>query len=160
MNAHDLDDRGPSPDLVERIEHLLRSESYSSPLDIRLVSSGEGCALLEMEITEARTNVKGTCHGGALFTLADMAFGVAALREGPIVTVTSDLHFVRPGRRGDVVRASARQVSRTKRNGLFQISIAGSDGGIIAVGLFKGQWVSPDTPLRAGHPPSLEGHGS
>jgi acyl-CoA thioesterase len=146
MSAPEPDDHVPTPGAVERIGTLLRCGPFAKGMDIRLVSSGEGRAVLEMEITEPLTNNKGTCHGGALFTLADTAFGVAAHYGGPVVTVGSDLQFIRPGRPGDIVRASALQISRTRRTGLFQVSISISEkaAGVIAAGLFRGQWLSTD----------------
>jgi acyl-CoA thioesterase len=148
MSAPEPDDHVPTPGAVERIGTLLRCGPFAKGMDIRLVSSGEGRAVLEMEITELLTNNKGTCHGGALFTLADTAFGVAAHYGGPVVTVGSDLQFIRPGRPGDIVRASALQISRTRRTGLFQLSISISisekAAGVIAAGLFRGQWLSTD----------------
>ena len=146
MSAPEPDDHVPIPGAVERIGTLLRCGPFAKGMDIRLVSSGEGRAVLEMEITEPLTNNKGTCHGGALFTLADTAFGVAAHYGGPVVTVGSDLQFIRPGRPGDIVRASALQISRTRRTGLFQLSISISEkaAGVIAAGLFRGQWLSTD----------------
>lgn len=144
MSAPEPDDHVPTPGAVERIGTLLRCGPFAKGMDIRLVSSGEGRAVLEMEITEPLTNNKGTCHGGALFTLADTAFGVAAHYGGPVVTVGSDLQFIRPGRPGDIVRASALQISRTRRTGLFQLLISGKAAGVIAAGLFRGQWLSTD----------------
>ena len=144
MSAPEPDDHVPTPGAVERIGTLPRCGPFAKGMDIRLVSSGEGRAVLEMEITEPLTNNKGTCHGGALFTLADTAFGVAAHYGGPVVTVGSDLQFIRPGRPGDIVRASALQISRTRRTGLFQLSISEKAAGVIAAGLFRGQWLSTD----------------
>jgi acyl-CoA thioesterase len=144
MSAPEPDDHVSTPGAVERIGTLLRCGPFAKGMDIRLVSSGEGRAVLEMEITEPLTNNKGTCHGGALFTLADTAFGVAAHYGGPVVTVGSDLQFIRPGRPGDIVRASALQISRTRRTGLFQLSISEKAAGVIAAGLFRGQWLSTD----------------
>lgn len=144
MSAPEPDDHVSTPGAVERIGTLLRCGPFAKGMDIRLVSSGEGRAVLEMAITELLTNNKGTCHGGALFTLADTAFGVAAHYGGPVVTVGSDLQFIRPGRPGDIVRASALQISRTRRTGLFQLSISEKAAGVIAAGLFRGQWLSTD----------------
>lgn len=144
MSAPEPDDHVPTPGAGERIGTLLQCGPFAKGMDIRLVSSGEGRAVLEMEITEPLTNNKGTCHGGALFTLADTAFGVAAHYGGPVVTVGSDLQFIRPGRPGDIVRASALQISRTRRTGLFQLSISEKAAGVIAAGLFRGQWLSTD----------------
>lgn len=146
MSAPEPDDHVPTPGAVERIGTLLRCGPFAKGMDIRLVSSGEGRAVLEMEITEPLTNNKGTCHGGALFTLADTAFGVAAHYGGPVVTVGSDLQFIRPGRPGDIVQASALQISRTRQTGLFQLSISISEKAawVIAAGLFRGQWLSTD----------------
>ncbi len=145
MTAADEDGRNRDEAAVKRIERLLCGEPFTKALNIRLVSSGEGRAVLEMDITAGLTNDKGICHGGALFTLADVAFGAAALQDGTVVvTVGSDMHFLRPGRCGGVVRATAFLVSRTGRSGLFQVSLSDEAGGVVAAGMFKGQWLPAD----------------
>lgn len=145
MTAPQENDQNRGDAVTGRIERLLCGEPFTKALNIRLVASGEGRAVLEMDITEGLTNDKGICHGGALFTLADVAFGAAALQDGNVVvTVGSDMHFLRPGRCGGLVRATALLLSRTGRSGLFQVSLSDNTGRVIAAGMFKGQWLPAD----------------
>lgn len=130
------------PGLADRFRSLLANEPYSSNMDVRLLSIAEGEALLEMEIGAGLINIHGTCHGGAIFTLADLAFGAAGIYGGAVLTVASDLHFMRPALHGDMVRAAATQLSRTKRTGLFQVVVSEERRGVLAAGTFKGQWIA------------------
>ena len=53
----------------------------------------------------------GFAHGGAIFALADVAFGAAANagRETGVVSLTSSIEFLRPGKVGPLA-AEARVV--------------------------------------------------
>lgn len=129
-------------ELAARIERMLRGEAFTRTMNVRLVEGREGYAVLDMAVTDDLANDKGICHGGALFTFADLAFGAAALYGGRVVTADTSFHFLRPGRRGSTLRATAVQTARTRRTGLFQIVVTDQDGLTVAAGQFKGQWLA------------------
>lgn len=131
-------------EIAARIERMLRGEAFTRAMNVRLVEGREGFAVLEMEVTDDLANDKGICHGGALFTFADLAFGAAALHGGRVVTVDAGFHFLRPGRRGSTLRATATQIARTRRTGLFQIAVTDQNGETIAAGQFTGQWLAEE----------------
>jgi len=131
-------------ELADRIRLLFASNPFSAPLGIELLECDEGHASLRMPVTEACLNAHGSGHGGAIWTLADMAFGAAGYYDGQILTTASTLNFVRPAPPGVPLLARGRQLTRTRRAGHFDITIhAGesSDTTLIAFGQFSGQWL-------------------
>ena len=90
---------------------------------IRVFNASEFARLLQMEITEAsegyarvtmdcagKMNPGGVAHGGAIFSLADQAFGIAANCCGTHrVAVSVTIHYIAPAK-GKLV-AIARRVA-------------------------------------------------
>ncbi len=142
MNAPARDHYCSSPDLSERIAALLARDIYVIALNVRVVSIAPGQVEMTMKVTPGLANVHGDCHGGALFTLADLAFGAAAIYGGPVLTTGSDFNFVRPARLGTTVQASATELSRTAKSGLFQVKLSEAATGVIAIGTFRGLWIA------------------
>lgn len=134
-------DDDASARIVADIGHMLATEAFVQSMGIRLLDCGKGWARMSMTVTPAIANYHGTCHGGALFTYADLTFGAAAMYDGPIVTASSDFHFQRPARLGGVIIAEGREVSRTSRGGLFNLVLSEEGGAVVAAGLFNGRWI-------------------
>ena len=134
----------PTPPILrQQIERLFVCDTFSTQFDIRLVEAVPGRALLTMQVSEARMNAHGGCHGGALWTLADMAFGAAGYYDGPMLTVGSDLSFIRPARGGATLHATATEITRTDRTGIFHIVLTTAPddpAAIVATGMFTGRW--------------------
>lgn len=132
--------------LRARIERLLRNDVYSAQLGIRVEDTAPGYAQLSMLVVPAAMNAHGSAHGGAVWTLADMAFGAAGYYDGPILTTESNLAFVRPTPPGGRLVARAREVTRRGRSAIFHV-ILGSDpdqpDGVFATGMFGGRWTLP-----------------
>ena len=129
--------------LRRRIETLFAANPFSRDMGMRLVEAGEGTALVEMRVGDGLMNAHGGCHGGAVWTLADMTFGAAGYYEGPMLTVGSDLTFVRPAPHGATLWARGREITRKGRTALFDIvvSTARDDPhGVVAAGVFTGRW--------------------
>lgn len=136
--------REEEADLRARIENLFARNPFSAALGIELRACGIGTAELALVLTPACLNAHGTGHGGAILTLADMAFGAAGFYDGQILTTASSLNFVRPALAGARLVAHAREITRTRRSGHFDITIvdaSGSDANTIAFGQFSGQWL-------------------
>lgn len=132
------------PHLRRAIEILFRDNPYSAGLDIHLVEAERGRALLVMDVAPDRMNAHGSCHGGAVWTLADMAFGAAGFYDGTILTVGSDLTFIRPASAGTRLWAAAREITRKGKTGVFHLRLAtdpDDDDTIVAVGQFTGRWL-------------------
>jgi acyl-CoA thioesterase len=104
------------------------NDPASAGLGMQLLDVGPGYALMSMEITAAMTNGHDTAHGGFIFTLADSAFAFACNSHGDrAVAQHCAITFIRPGKRGDRLVASAHEVSRTGRSGIYDVQVSVGD---------------------------------
>lgn len=142
--------------LARRVETLLRADTFSSVLNIRLHELRPGYSVVSMHVSPRAMNCHGSAHGGAVWTLADLAFGSAGYYDGPILTTDSNLSFLRATPGGMRLFARATQVSRRGRSAVFHI-VMGADledeTAIFAIGQFAGRWVGlPQMPPAAYSP--------
>ncbi|MDE2006709.1 MAG: hydroxyphenylacetyl-CoA thioesterase PaaI [Rhodospirillales bacterium] len=107
---------------------------HASPgLGMRLEDIGPGRAVMSMVVTEAMVNGHGICHGGFIFTLADSAFAYACNSHGDrAVAQHCAITYLRPGRRGETLRAEAIERVRAGRSGITDVRVTGGDGAVVA----------------------------
>ncbi|KIC38344.1 MULTISPECIES: hydroxyphenylacetyl-CoA thioesterase PaaI [unclassified Leisingera] len=93
----------------------------------------EGEATLELTIAQHHCNGHGICHGGVTFMLADSAFAFACnSRNQSTVAQHNVISFTAPGRLGDKLIATAREISLTGRSGIYDVTVTNQDGQQIA----------------------------
>lgn len=108
-------------------------DSASRGLGMELAEVGPGRARLEMTVTAAMLNGHGTCHGGFIFALADSAFAFACNTYGERVVASGcSITYLRPGKAGDRLTASAQERTRAKRSGIYDVRVTDADGAVIA----------------------------
>tara|TARA_R110002126_G_C10490973_1_gene504714 strand:+ start:119628 stop:120092 length:465 start_codon:yes stop_codon:yes gene_type:complete len=102
-------------------------------LQMELVDVSAGRAQLSMEVQDFMTNGHGMCHGGYMFTLADSAFAYACNSYNQnAVAQHCSVTFLAPVKCGEVLTATAREVSRTGRSGLYDIRVTRDNGEVVA----------------------------
>ncbi len=121
-------------DLAEAsAQAMWNDDSASQRLGMVLDHIAPGQAALSMTITDAMSNGHGNCHGGYIFTLADSAFAFACNSYNQMaVAQHCSITYLIPGRIGDRLTATAREVSRRGRSGLYDIRITNQDGAHVA----------------------------
>ena len=91
-----------------------------------------GYAKCSMEIEPRHCNALGIPMGGAVFTLADFAFAVAANQEGrDVVTQASQITFLKPAK-GKYLTALANQVNDGKRICFYEVKVTDDLGNDVA----------------------------
>ena len=101
-------------------EVLWKNDSASQKLGITIIGIAPGSATLTMTVTKDMTNGHGTCHGGYLFTLADSAFAFACnTYDQCCVAQHCSISYLTPGYTGDKLTATATEVSRRGRSGIY-----------------------------------------
>lgn len=125
--------------LAQRVLTAMLARDRATPmLGIVVLSAAEGTCCLEMRVREDMLNGYETCHGGILFSLADSAFAIACnSRNLCTVAAGAQIDFLRPARVGDVLCATAVEVSAGKRLGLYDVTIVNQRQQTIA--LFRGK---------------------
>ena len=112
---------------------MFESDLASRSLGIELLEAADGRAVARMRVTEQMVNGHAIAHGGYLFLLADTAFACACNSYGPVtVAAGADITFVASARLGDLLTATAEQRTRYGRNGIYDVTVHGADGRVIA----------------------------
>jgi acyl-CoA thioesterase len=127
-----------APDDIARAaaEAMWASDAASQGLGMEILAAGPGTAQLAMTVTPAMTNGHGTAHGGFIFALADSAFAFACNSHNErAVAAHCSITYLRPGKAGKRLVATAREVSRAGRSGIYDVEVA-QEGEVIA--LFRG----------------------
>jgi acyl-CoA thioesterase len=125
---------GTADDIARNCAHALwRDDTASRALGMTLVAVRAGHAIMSMTVRDDMVNGHGTCHGGYMFTLADSAFAYACNSyDERAVAQHCSVTFIAPAKRGDILTAEAREVSRTGRSGIYDVTITGAQGKRIA----------------------------
>ena len=117
---------------------MYEQDRASQALGMRVLEVRPGYARLAMKIREDMVNGHQLCHGGLIFTLADSAFAFAC-NTYDLVTVASSgtIEFLLSGRLGDELTATAEERTRSKRTGVYDVSVHNQRGECVA--LFRGR---------------------
>ncbi|MFN3547809.1 MAG: hydroxyphenylacetyl-CoA thioesterase PaaI [Mesorhizobium sp.] len=114
-------------------EAMWERDDASKWLGAALESVGPGRAIMSMTVEKHHTNGHDICHGGYIFTLADSAFAFACNSYNQLVVAQHNvITFVAPGQLGDRLTASAREVARSGRSGIYDVTVRNQDGRLIA----------------------------
>lgn len=98
MNEDERDQRLEKNLKVERdITQFIRNrDQFAKEIGIQLIHASEGRAQAALFIEARHLNGVGTVHGGALFTLADLAFAAACNTRGQVaVAVNATIAFTK-----------------------------------------------------------------
>ena len=119
-----------SPDDVARAcaEAMWKEDDASSGLGMKIVEIAAGRATLSMTVQPHMVNGQRIAHGGFIFTLADSAFAFACNSHNErVVAAQGSITFIRPGKLGDRLVATAREISRSGRSGIYDVRVTVDD---------------------------------
>jgi len=125
----------PSPNELARAcaQAMWQQDDASRGLGMEIVEVKPGQATLSMTIKPHMVNGQRIAHGGFIFTLADSAFAFACNSHNErVVAAQGNITFLRPGKLGDRLVATAREISRSGRSGIYDVRVTTDDGSVIA----------------------------
>jgi acyl-CoA thioesterase len=123
-----------SPDALARAcaEAMWKDDDASQSLGMEILDVKAGQATLAMSVKQHMVNGHGVAHGGFIFLLADSAFAFACnSRNERAVAAQCNISFIKPGKLGDRLLATAKEISRTGRSGIYDVRVT-VDGVAIA----------------------------
>ncbi len=133
------------------IHEFLQGDKFALLAGVELLETGNGYARARMEIKPEHLNGGGVCQGGALFTLADLAFAAAANSHARLtLSTTSTIHFFKAESTG-FLYAEAREVFSHKRLSHCEVRITNEKGELIATftgGGYRKDVALPFAPLE------------
>jgi acyl-CoA thioesterase len=140
-----------SPDDLARAcaDAMWKGDDASKGLGMEILRVGAGEAVLTMTIQPHMVNGQRIAHGGFIFLLADSTFAFACNSHNErAVAAQCNISFIRPGKLGDRLVATAWEISRSGRSGIYDVRVS-VDETVIAEfrghsRTIAGTWLPPD----------------
>lgn len=118
---------------MDEIRKFFENDRFADLSNIEVVSISPGKATTQMEVEEMHLNGVGTVHGGALFTLADFTFALAANSHGTVtVAINANISFLKAVKEG-LLTAEAREISSGGRIASYTVDIYHEGRDLVAV---------------------------
>ena len=117
------------------IKTFFENDRFAKNAGIELIEARKGYAKARMQITEMHLNGGDVVQGGAIFTLADLAFAVAvAVNSHAKLTfsIQSNINFFRSEKIGTILFAEAKEVFNHPKICNCEVNITNSLGELIA----------------------------
>jgi acyl-CoA thioesterase len=120
--------------LAERVvRSMYERDAASRAMGIEIVAVRPGFVRATMLIRPDMVNGHDIGHGGFIFALADSAFAFACNSYNAVtVAAGATIDFLAPARNGDRLSATATELWRSKRTGLYEITVTNQEGAVIA----------------------------
>ena len=114
------------------VKEFLSKDHFASLLGIELLEAGNGMAKAKLEIKDKHLNGLDIAHGGAIFSLADLAFAAASNSHGNVaVAIHAGIYFIKSVLNGTLY-AEATEISRNNKIATYTINITNDQGELIA----------------------------
>ena len=129
-DAHPAPAQCPAGDTM-RI--LADNDPYVRHNAIEFVAADIGSATLRMRVRPEHINFNGSCHGGAIFSLADSAFGLASNSRGIVAAgINAHITYQVAVFEGDVLTALASEVSLSAKLAVYRVDVTRGDGASVS----------------------------
>ena len=117
---------------MDAIKEFSENDRFAKQIGIELVEVSKGRAKAKMKITDIHLNAVNTVHGGAIFSLADYAFAIAANTHGNIsVALNVNISFLKAVSKGTLF-AEAEEVSINPKIATYNIRVLNEHNELIA----------------------------
>jgi acyl-CoA thioesterase len=144
-----------SPDALARAcaDAMWKDDDASQGLGMEILDVKAGQATLAMTVKPHMVNGHGIAHGGFIFLLADSTFAFACNSHNErAVAAQCNISFIKPGKLGDRLVATAREISRTGRSGIYDVRVTVDDTAIAELRghsrTVGGAWVPIETDAK------------
>jgi acyl-CoA thioesterase len=125
---------------------LMANDRSSQALGITVEIPQVGSAVASLRVRDDMVNGLDVMHGGLIFALADTAFAFACNAYDELTFAAgAEIEFLRPGRLGDELRATAREDYRGRRRAYYTVEVRNQRDDVIA--LFRGRSATSGEPL-------------
>lgn len=129
------------------VNYVARHDKLVKSMGMRVEAATPQYSKVSMPLREEHKNGMGVAHGGAIFALADVAFGAAsnADREFGVVNQSTSIEYLMPGRVGPLV-AEARALRLGRHIVSYVVQIFDGEGNMIAHSMTSGYVTSVPLP--------------
>lgn len=119
--------------MQEIADFFKERDRFAAHCGIELLEVAPGHSRARMAIGEQHKNGADTVHGGAIFTLADLAFAAASNSHGTLaMAINVSISYVKAAVSGTLT-AVAEEVSCSRRLGSYTIRVSDDGGDLVAI---------------------------
>lgn len=127
---------GSEENVEEKAREFFAADLFARDMGMELVSVSPGKAIVTMKICDSHRNSHGTVHGGALFTLADVAFALASNSHGiDASAINANITYMTAARDG-VLIAEAEEFALNHKLASYTVTI--TDDEEMRIAIFQG----------------------
>src|ERR1022692_2116682 len=106
------------------VDKMFRNDGFTQWLGIERVKIKTGHCILRMTVRKEMLNGFAIAHGGIAFSLADSALAFASNSQGiKSVSIEANLSLLKPVVEGDILTATAEEISVTNKIGIYHITV-------------------------------------
>ena len=114
-------------------EFFRERDRFAAHCGVELVEVGPGRAVARMEVQTHHLNGVDTAHGGAIFTLADLAFAAACNSHGTVaVAINAGITYMK-ATTGGLLTAVAEEAACNPRLGTYTMRVTDAVGDLVAI---------------------------
>ena len=132
---------------TERVKQFIgEKDRLVSMYRMNILELKPGCSSVAMTVKDEHLNAAGCCHGGVIFSLADVAFALACNSHGTLaVALEMSISFLRAVPPGETITACCTERHRGRSTASYTIEV--TDGTHNLVALLKTTAFRKGTPL-------------
>jgi acyl-CoA thioesterase len=115
-------------ELIEKSDRLLRL------FNMEITEYNQGIASVRMQVKESHLNAADICHGGVIFSLADVAFALASNSYGNVaLALDMSISYLKAVHAGETLTARCSEQNRSRRTGAYLIEVKDSAENLVAL---------------------------
>ncbi|MGI5898603.1 MAG: PaaI family thioesterase [Christensenellales bacterium] len=127
---------------LNELKSFFSNDVFARNMGIKIESAGEDGAVCTLLAAADHMNAGGMVQGGAIFTLADLAFAVAANAGGAqTVTLNCSISYL-SGARAGLLTAKSTAVHKGRRTCVYSVDVTDESGRLVATANITGARVA------------------
>ncbi len=127
------DDKQGMQKTLDEVRKLFKKDRFATESGAVINEIGERYAKCSLKLSDSHRNALGAVMGGAIFTLADFAFAVAANWQDPgVVSLSSNIAYLGTAKE-EKLTARAQCIKNGRTTSYYNIDIADELGNQVAV---------------------------
>ena len=133
---------------MEKWKEFFKADRFATQAGVELLEVKPGYAKARMLVTPEHLNAGGVCQGGALFTLADLAFAAVANSHKLLtLSISANITFLRSVKQG-YVYAEAQEVFNHHRIPFIEVRLTDESDEPVAIMTSSGYRKDVELPIN------------
>lgn len=130
---------------TDTARRIFANDRYAAMTGIEILEAAPGYCRVRLKLEDKHLNAAKVVQGGAIFTLADLAFAVASNSHGQLaLAVNATISFLQAKATG-ILYATATEIGTPKRMGAYDVLV--TDEADAAIAHFTGMVYRKKEPL-------------